>query len=277
MRAQPERYELHFEDETHRGDEPAPEPRLAPHRRATNRPGGGHQPAADRLRQCGGVGTRPGGGAASAAGLGRVCPVLGRARCPARGDRTATSSWCWTTALPRQQDEPAALADRADWLEVIPLARYSPHLNPKEREWRILKRDHCGHLAPTLRDFVDAVAAGLQGLGGDGNTIVDEVPSGGWTATARHLRAAPRGRPMGAKDHHPPPAPAASHSTSTYLEEAPDDRAVDHHPDRAVVSASGPGDPALLDQPQNLELLADTRAIATLDRCIRPDAEVDVP
>ena len=54
-----------------------------------------------------------------------------------------------------------ALAERADWLEVIPLARYSPHLNPKEHEWRRLKRDHRGHLAPTLRAFVDAAAAGL--------------------------------------------------------------------------------------------------------------------
>ena len=31
----------------------------------------------------------------------------------------------------------------------------TPHLNPKEREWRRLKRDHGGHLAPTLRVSVD--------------------------------------------------------------------------------------------------------------------------
>src|SRR4051812_19588067 len=59
-----------------------------------------------------------------------------------------------------------ALADRAAWLEVIPLARYSPHLNPKEREWRLLKRDHRGHLAGSLRAFVDVAAAGLAQLGG---------------------------------------------------------------------------------------------------------------
>ena len=48
-----------------------------------------------------------------------------------------------------------ALAERGDWLEVLPLARYSPHLNPKEHEWRRLKRDHRGHLAGSLREFVD--------------------------------------------------------------------------------------------------------------------------
>ena len=51
----------------------------------------------------------------------------------------------------------AALAERAAWLQVIPLARYSPHLNPKEHEWRRFKRDHRGHLAPT---------SGLRGRGG---------------------------------------------------------------------------------------------------------------
>lgn len=48
-----------------------------------------------------------------------------------------------------------ALAERSAWLEVIPLARYNPQLNPKEREWRTLKRDHRGHLARDLRTFVD--------------------------------------------------------------------------------------------------------------------------
>ena len=33
----------------------------------------------------------------------------------------------------------AALAERAGWLRPIWLARYSPHLNPKEREWRRLR------------------------------------------------------------------------------------------------------------------------------------------
>lgn len=57
------------------------------------------------------------------------------------------------------------LAERADWRAVIPLARYSPHLTPKEHEWRLLKRDHRGHLAPSLRAFVDAAVAGLDTLG----------------------------------------------------------------------------------------------------------------
>lgn len=68
---------------------------------------------------------------------------------------------CHTSKATQRQ-----LAARGEWLEVIPLARYSPHLNPKEHEWRVLKRDHRGHLAPTLRTFVDGVAAGLAQLGG---------------------------------------------------------------------------------------------------------------
>ena len=97
----------------------------------------------------------------------------------------------------------AALAVRADWLEVIPLARSSPHLNPKEREWRLLKRDHRGHLAPTLRDFVDAVAAGLQQLGGETCTIVDEVPQWWLDGHRKEPTGRPRGRPKGAKDRQP--------------------------------------------------------------------------
>jgi hypothetical protein len=97
----------------------------------------------------------------------------------------------------------AALAERADWLEVIPLARYSPHLNPKEHEWRVLKRDHGGHLAPTLRDFVDAVAAGLAGLGGAECAIIDEVPQW-WLDGHRNEPTGRRpGRPKGAKDRQP--------------------------------------------------------------------------
>jgi hypothetical protein len=97
----------------------------------------------------------------------------------------------------------AALAERDDWLEVIPLARYSPHLNPKEREWRILKRDHGGHLAPTLRAFVDAVAAGLQSLGGTESTIIDEVPQWWLDGHRKAPTGRPPGRPHRAKDRHP--------------------------------------------------------------------------
>lgn len=59
---------------------------------------------------------------------------------------------CHTSRLTRR-----ALAARVAWLEVVYLSRYSPELNPKEREWRWLKRDHRSHLAPTLQDFVDGL------------------------------------------------------------------------------------------------------------------------
>jgi len=58
----------------------------------------------------------------------------------------------------------AALAEREGWLHPIWLARYSPHLNLKEREWRYLKRDARSHLAETLRGFVDDILAGLSHL-----------------------------------------------------------------------------------------------------------------
>jgi hypothetical protein len=97
----------------------------------------------------------------------------------------------------------AALSEREEWLRVIPLARYSPHLNPKEREWRYLKRDARSHLAETLRGFVDGILEGLGGLGGESQDIVDKVPE--WFI-AGHRKAptgrAP-GRPKGAKDSRP--------------------------------------------------------------------------
>jgi hypothetical protein len=96
-----------------------------------------------------------------------------------------------------------ALAERGAWLEVIPLARYSPHLNPKEHEWRRLKRDHRGHLAGSLRAFVDAAAAGLAGLGGEEGTIIDEVPQWWLDGHRKEPTGRPRGRPKGAKDRTP--------------------------------------------------------------------------
>ena len=39
----------------------------------------------------------------------------------------------------------AALAERQSWRHVIPLARYSPQLNRKEPEGKVLKRDHRSH------------------------------------------------------------------------------------------------------------------------------------
>jgi hypothetical protein len=96
-----------------------------------------------------------------------------------------------------------ALAERGEWLEVIPLARYSPHLNPKEHEWRRLKRDHRGHLAGSLRDFVDAAAAGLAGLGGEACAIIDEVPQWWLDGHRKEPTGRPPGRPKGAKDRKP--------------------------------------------------------------------------
>lgn len=96
-----------------------------------------------------------------------------------------------------------ALAERADWLEVIPLARYSPHLNPKEHEWRRLKRDHRGHLAPTLRAFVDTAVAGLHTLGGQRREIIDEVPQWWLDGHRKEPTGRPPGRPKGAKDRKP--------------------------------------------------------------------------
>src|SRR5215217_3111925 len=71
--------------------------------------------------------------------------------------------------------------------------------------------------------------------------------------------------------------PALPVCTLTALEEPPDDRAVDDDPDRPVRRVSGAGDPSLLDQPEDLKLLRHTRAIALVDRLLRPLAEVDVP
>jgi transposase len=84
-----------------------------------------------------------------------------------------------------------ALAQRRDWLHVVWLAKYAPHLNPKEREWRTLKRDARAHLAASLRAFVDDILDGLRHLGDAVATIVDEVPE--WFLQGH--RKPPTGRP----------------------------------------------------------------------------------
>jgi transposase len=96
-----------------------------------------------------------------------------------------------------------ALAARAAWLEVVPLARYSPDLNPKEQEWRILKRDHRSHLAPTLRTFADELVDGLRRLGGERCDVVDEVPDWWLAGHRKEPTGRPPGRPRGAKDAAP--------------------------------------------------------------------------
>jgi transposase len=97
----------------------------------------------------------------------------------------------------------AALAERADWLHVIWLSRYSPALNRKEREWRYLKRDVRSHLARSLRDFADEILAGLRRLGGERLDIVDQVPDWFLAGHRRPPTGRPRGRPKGSKDSRP--------------------------------------------------------------------------
>jgi hypothetical protein len=102
---------------------------------------------------------------------------------------------CHTSTATRR-----ALAARHQWLEVIALARASPHLNPKEHEWRRFKRDHQGHLADSLREFVDAAVAGLGQLGGAECAILDEVPQWWRDGHRKEPTGRPPGRPKGAKD-----------------------------------------------------------------------------
>ena len=96
----------------------------------------------------------------------------------------------------------AALAERAAWLHIIPLAKYSPELNPKEGEWRRLKRDARSDLAPTLRTFVDEIVVGLRQLGGERVDIVDLVPEWFIAGHRKEPTGRPPGRPKGAKDSY---------------------------------------------------------------------------
>lgn len=97
----------------------------------------------------------------------------------------------------------AALAERERWLHVIWLARYSPHLNLKEREWRYLKRDARSNLARSLREFVDGIVEGLDNLGDTLRDIVDEVPEWFLAAHRKEPTGRPPGRPKGSKDSRP--------------------------------------------------------------------------
>ena len=96
----------------------------------------------------------------------------------------------------------AALAARATWLHVLWLAPYCPNLNKKEREWRVLKRDVRGHLARTLRDFVDEILVGLDRLGGERRDIIDHVPQWFLDGHRHPPTGRPPGRPKGAKDFY---------------------------------------------------------------------------
>jgi len=203
VRAQPERYELHAEDETHVDTNPY----LS---RVWHR-----------------VGDQP---TVPAAGTNRRLTVfgsveaLGRSRIEVLQVRQDSAAFArYLAALDARHEATGrhiilvldngpchtstatqrALAARAAWLEVIPLARYSPHLNPKEHEWRRFKRDHRGHLAGSLREFVDVVAAGLTRLGGEACAIIDEVPQWWLDGHRKEPTGRPPGRPTGAKDRQP--------------------------------------------------------------------------
>lgn len=174
--ANPELYELHHEDETHL--ETNPTLYRVWHRR-------GQQA------------TLPAAGTNRRLTLFGSVELLGRGRvevlCP---DQTSASFHCYLEALDRRHQETgrkiylvldngpchtskasrAALAARQDWLHVTWLARYAPKLNRKEREWRWLKRDTRGHLARSLRAFVDAILDGVRRLGGTRIDVEDHVP-----------------------------------------------------------------------------------------------------
>ena len=203
MAAEPDRYELHYEDETH--VETNPYLSRVWHRRGVQPT----VPAAGTNRRLTVFGS------VEAFGRGRV-EVLTAAQDSAAFARylaaldarhAATSREvflvldhgpCHTSKASR-----AALAARSAWLHVIWLSRYSPELNLKEREWRRLKRDARGHLAPTLRAFVDGVREGLDRLGGERRDILDEVPDWFLAGHRRPPTGRPPGRPKGAKDSRP--------------------------------------------------------------------------
>ncbi len=200
--AEPERYEMHYQDETH--VETNPYLHKVWHRRGVQPT----IPAAGTNRRVTVFGST------EALGRGRVevlCPAqdsacfaLYLATLDARHAATDKEVYlvldngpCHTSKATK-----AALAERAAWLHVIWLAPYSPHLNPKECEWKVLKRDARSHLAPTLRAFVDEIAAGLRHLGGDRLDIVDHVPDWFIAGHRKEPTGRPPGRPKGAKDSY---------------------------------------------------------------------------
>jgi transposase len=203
VRSQPERYELHYQDETHLDTNPY----LS---RAWHRVGAQPTvPAAGTNRRLTVFGSVEALGRSrievlqvrqDSAGFARYLAALD-ARHDATGRRiilVLDNGPCHVSTATQR-----ALAARRDWLEVIPLARYSPHLNPKEHEWRRLKRDQRGHLARSLREFVDAALAGLAQLGGEARAIVDEVPQWWIAGHRKEPTGRPRGRPQVAKDAGP--------------------------------------------------------------------------
>ena len=202
MAAAPERYELHYEDATH--VETNPYLTHVWHRRGVQPT----LPAAGTNRRLTIFGS------VEALGRGRV-EVLTVAQDSAAFARYLAALDARHAATGREiflaldngpchtsKVSVAALAERTAWLHVLWLAKYSPELNPKEREWRVLKRDHRGHLAPSPRAFVDGILDGLRRLGGERLDIIDEVPDWFLAGHRKPPTGRPRGRPRGAKDSY---------------------------------------------------------------------------
>jgi hypothetical protein len=198
--AEPARYELHAEDETHL--ETNPYLSRVWHRRGVQPT----IPAAGTNRRLTVFGRVEllGRGRVEVVGAGQDSAAFARylgaldARYAATGREVfllIDNGPCHTSVASR-----AALAARADWLHVLWLAKYSPQLNPQEREWRVLKRDACGHLDPSQRAFVDGILEGLRQLGGERLDIIDAVPDWFLAGHRRPPTGRPRGRPKGAKD-----------------------------------------------------------------------------
>ena len=203
MAAEPGRYELHHQDETHL--ETNPYLCRVWHRK-------GHQPTLPAVGTNRRVTTF---GCVEVFGRGRVevvcagqdsaCFLLYLEALDARHVATGREVYLVLDNGPAHTSKvsQAALAERAAWLHLIWLARYSPHLNRKEREWRILKRDGRSHLARDLRAFVDQILAGLRQLGGERLDIVDRVPAWFIAGHRKEPTGRPPGRPKGAKDTKP--------------------------------------------------------------------------
>ena len=202
MAGEPERYEFHHEDETHL--ETNPYLTRVWHRR-------GEQPTVPaagtnrRLTVFGSVEVFGRGRVeVVCAGQDSACFGLSLEALDARHAATGKELFlaidngpCHTSEASR-----AALRARAAWLHVIWLAKDSPELNRKAREWRVLKRDARGHLAPSLQAFVDSILDGLQRLGGERLDSVDRVPEGFLAGHRKPPTGRPRGRPKGAKDSY---------------------------------------------------------------------------
>jgi transposase len=202
VRAEPERYELHFQDETHL--ETNPYLCRVWHRRGTQPtlPGVGTN---RRVTVCGSVEVLRRTrielvrAAQDTAGFVRYLELLEAHQQAVQREiyLVVDNGSAHTSQLSLQ-----ALAARKAWLHVIWLAKYAPQLNPIEREWRRLKRDARSHLATDLRAFVDAILRGLAHLGAATCVIVDEVPE--WFLQGHRKPPTGRraGRPVGATDSY---------------------------------------------------------------------------